>query len=366
MKKSYFILAAVAATFAACSQNDVITEITENEVPIGFNSDWVENVTRNAGEIANKAALEVNGNTMQVWGWKTYNSTDTKVFNAQVVTYNSSSSQTTTKWEYNPLKFWDKAASYKFYGAAPDAKFTLTDDTRIFSAASVPAVQVLADNNGASQVTAAASTAVDYLLAPVIERPAPKGNATDGDVAFTFNHILSKLLVNTLTTATFNNSGTTYPQIKLESLSVKLEGMCPTYTQKAAGVVNASATDGDTWSGTALTATDYACFNVGGPVAEQLLSTTAFETASYLVAPTATGATPATCDVKVTVKYKVYYSATESEEFERTDVAVTGITSFVQNTFYTLNVTVGPEAIYFDVETVNDWTVGAAGTVVVD
>lgn len=366
MKKSLFIIAATALVIS-CASNDVKNDIVQTEKVIGFSNANVGKKTKaNAGEINSKTALEQDGNTMKVWGWKTYDATPSKVFDGTTVTYTSSSTQSTTKWVYSPLKYWDFAASYDFYAVAPHNKFSINETTKIISATSVEPVQILADNNGTSKVTT--STAIDYLVAATVHRNAPKGNAADGDVEFTFSHILSKLVVKVKTTNNFNNSGSTYPQIKLTDLSIKLQGMCPDYTQKTAGAVNASATDGDTWNGTALAATSYTCFDADGTsVTDLLLTNTAADIASYLVAPTGTGATPATYTYTATVEYDVYYSATanDKEHFVATDKNISTLNKFGQNTSNTLTVTIDPQAIYFDVATINDWTNGLDGTLTI-
>ena len=369
MKKSIIIIAATALVIS-CSSNDVKNDILQEEVPIGFANINVGKKTKaNAGEINSKTALEQDNNTMKVWGWKTYNSTPTKVFDGTTVTYSTAVKNTTgstTGWYYTPLKYWDFAASYDFYAVAPHNKFSINETTKIISASSVEPVQILADNNGTSKVTT--STAIDYLVAASVHKDAPKGNGSDGDVEFTFSHILSKLIVKVKTTDTFNHTGSTYPQIKLTDLSIKLQGMCPNYAQKTAGIVNSSATDGDTWNGTALTATEYTCFDADGTtVTDLLLTTTAENIASYLVAPTGTGSTPATYTYTASVEYDVYYSATEGdkEHFIAEDKNISTLTKFGQNTSNTLTVTIAPQAIYFDVATVNDWTNGLDGTLTI-
>lgn len=365
MKKPFTIIAATALLIS-CANNDVKNDIVQKEIPIGFANINVGKKTKaNAGEINSKTALEQNGNTMKVWGWKTYDATPSKVFDGTTVTYNSSSTQSTTKWEYSPLKYWDFAASYDFYAVAPHNKFSINETTKIISATSVEPVQILADNNGASKVTT--STAIDYLVAASVQRATPKGNGSDGDVEFTFSHILSKLVVKVKTTDNFNNSGSNYPQIKLTDLSIKLQGMRPDYTQKTAGAVNSNANDGDTWNGTALASTPYTCFDEGGSVTALLLTNTAEEIASYLVAPTGTGATPDTYTYTATVEYDVIYSATanDSEHFVAENKNISTLTRFGQNTSNTLTVTIAPQAIYFDVATVNDWTNGSDGTLTI-
>lgn len=383
MKKELILATIAAVTLVGCSNSDVRTDIAEDEVEIGFKTSAIDNTTKatvgtNHGEMTatsgTTGTLNTDGNTMQVWGWKTYNSTETKVFDAQVVTYKASSTQTTTKWVYSPLKYWDRKASYAFYAVAPDDKFSIDDDKK-FKAENVPAVQVLYDNAGAnkiklataeSAVTGTASTAIDYLVAGVVNCAAgesTQGNATDKDVAFTFNHILSKLSVQVLTTSDFNNTGDTKPQITLSKLTINIAGMCPTYTQKTSGTVTPSATAGDSWSGTASSATDYICYDVDGTkvASSLLLSTTAQEIASYLVAPTKTDATtPGTSTVTVSVEYTVSYSDGVNDKIVTDPVTVTALADkFVQNSSNALKITIAPKAIYFDVESVTGFPTDA-------
>lgn len=402
MKKSLLIIAATALVIS-CSNNEVKNDVVQDEVAIGFGNSYIGKITRaNAGEMTasntdgtSSGTLCTDGNTMEVWGWKYNANTDpqyTQVFDNQVVTYTASNTtQSTTKWVYSPIKFWDRAASYTFYAVAPDGKFTMPDEDlttatdRVLKAQTVPAVQVLMNYAGASKiklatdgdnVTGTKSTAIDYLVAGKVEcaaGAATQGNASDKDVNFIFNHILSKLDVNVLTTSTFNHSESEYPHIKLTDLKINLAGMCPTWDQKTAGALTPAATDGDTWSGTAHTATDYVCYDVDGTkvATSLLLNTTANTVASYFVAPTATGSgssAAATCQVKIQVEYDIVYAAsgaTPSEHCKSEVLTVTNLTSFVQNTYNKLNITIDPQAIYFDVDQVSDWTNGTTGTITV-
>ena len=371
MKKSLFIIAATALVIS-CSNNDLKNDIVQEEKPIDFANNYVGKKTKNAGEINSKQALEVDGNTIKVWGWKTYNSTDTKVFNGIQVTYDEDDqTHSSSNWVYSPLKYWDMSASnYKFYAVAPyTSKFAIDDNTRIITCTGVDATQILSDNNGASKVTT--STAEDYLVAEKVDK-APKGNAADDDVSFTFSHILSKLIVKVKTSDNFNNSGNSYPQIKLTSLSVKIQGMCPNYTQNTTGAVSAN----DKWNGSAAGVTTLSCFVADGTtVTDKLLTNAASEVASYLVAPTATATDQAAAATftgasayTASVEYDIYYSSTEGdkEHFVATDKAISTLTSFVQNTSNTLTVTIDPKAIYFDVTSVTDWTNGSDGTLTVE
>lgn len=409
MKKAYILFAAAGLVLAGCSNNDVRNEIVEDEIAIGFNTSAVDNATKaNAGEMTaatdGTGSMNKNGNTMEVWGWKTAGSpaANTKIFDNQVVTYNGSSSQQTTKWEYSPLKYWDRTASYKFYAVAPDGKFTLDEDNnteanRKFTATSVPAVQILADMAGdekvkladaADDVTGTASTAIDYLVAGVVNCAAGvdnQGNADDKDVAFTFNHILSKLTVKVKMNDDLANDPDA-PIVKLTDLSISFDGMATKYEQKTAGAVTVDAErkTGDVWSTPVPSAIEKVAFDVDGTKVTENLELaredkdskktgTAAEIASYFVAPTLTGATPGDATIQVKVGYTIQYKDGADDTYSTTDTFETLYTTvdalkdkFVQNNHNVLTVVIGPKAIYFDVESVAVFASVDAGTVTIE
>lgn len=379
MKKSLLIFAA-AALIVGCADNTVKNDTVQEQIAIGFVPSFMEKITRaNAGEMAITPTNTFNkdGNTFEVWGWKTNNDQGlSQVFDNQEVIYNSSNTTTTTKWGYSPVKYWDRTASYVFYATAPYGFFELNEndnpDNRIITL-TVPndsVVQTLEDSNGASKIKKAytegngtESKACDFLVAGKVECSAgatTQGNANDKDVAFTFSHILSKLTVKVLTTADF--SGDNKPYIKLTKLDIKLDSMATTYTQKTAGTVTAAADNsGDTWAGPVVRNITKTCFDVDPAQSNKLvdsllLSTTKEEIASYLVAPTPNGDSPATCSVTVTAKYTVFYTDGVVDNCTSPETKVATLTSFVQNTHNILNITIAPQAILFDVQTVNGFT----------
>lgn len=366
--KKFLVLLAVSALVISCANDSVRNEVEEDVIPIGFVPTFMEKSTRNAGEMIidatnNINTFDVNDNTFEVWGWKTDSkSVTTQIFNAQEVIYNSSNETTTTKWGYTPVKYWDRKSSYAFYATAPHGVFSI-DANKKFSATSIPAVQILEDNNGTSKVTKPNAGAIDYLVAAVVNCDPGvnnQGNANDGDVAFTFSHILTKLTVKVLTTTTFNKTGNEKPQIKLTNLKIKLNGMAQDYAQKTAGSAQAGATDRDVWTNAISSAIEKVCFNAedGSSVSPLLLSTTKQEIASYFVTPTTTGTTgdnavaAGTGSVSVIAEYDIYYSDNVVDHCETPETVVSTLTSFVQNTHNILNVTISPTAILFDVETV--------------
>ena len=117
MKKSYFLMAAAATMFAACSQSDVLNEVQvlDEAQAIGF-STYSAKATRaeNNNTAVNTTNLETHHKTFKVWGYK--NTYAEYVFGGVRV-----SAADAGNWTYSPKKYWDKAAtSYQFYAAAPD------------------------------------------------------------------------------------------------------------------------------------------------------------------------------------------------------------------------------------------------------
>ncbi len=115
MRKSYFLMAAAATMFAACSQSDVLNEVQvqDEAQAIGF-STYAGKVTRAENSTAEEVTkLELHHGSFKVWGYKdTYTGF---VFDNVKVTADGAGN-----WTYNPKKYWDKAAtSYQFYAAAP-------------------------------------------------------------------------------------------------------------------------------------------------------------------------------------------------------------------------------------------------------
>lgn len=121
MKKNYFMLAAATMMLAACAETDLVNEIAVEETPqaISFET-FAQKATRAASE--GETELYTHHESFFVWGYKMVPTTVT-AFDKETVTYNTSSQQTSTKWEYAPLRYWDKTAtSYEFYAATPVAE----------------------------------------------------------------------------------------------------------------------------------------------------------------------------------------------------------------------------------------------------
>lgn len=116
MKKSYLMLAAAAALFAACSNDDGVAEaqnaeqqVAAGEVPVGFSA-YVNRATTRAGLTGDvdADAIKTAKVGFGVFAYHTnsdvYDQTFTPNFMYnQQVTYNSTDP---AHWEYSPIKYW--------------------------------------------------------------------------------------------------------------------------------------------------------------------------------------------------------------------------------------------------------------------
>lgn len=208
MKKSYLMIAAVAALFAACSSNDIFKEVEEQETAIGF-SPFAGNVTKAAitgATNAERLASLASAGGFKVYGYKTTDgwATAATIFNGTNVT----SANSGADWTYTGLRFWDKTATYNFYAVAPNAPtggatYDIEDDptdedfgmitiTGVASAKSTASNDFLIDRDGAKDQLGSAHT-----------------STTNDPVNIDFHHIMAKVsfaLKSTLTSGTITVS----------------------------------------------------------------------------------------------------------------------------------------------------------------
>lgn len=187
MKKSILLLA-VAASFAACTQNEEINDaISQQEIKF----DQVLNKTTKA-EIVNPSDLATPG--FSVFGKKTPNADASKAFwvfgkDSEANGTKVSSSDAGASWSYTGTQYWDKVATYNFYAAAPyNSNISFNKENGLFTFSNVTwgtdesvAFDYLIDRNGAT-VNAAAE------------------GATKNAVGFEFHHVMAKVDFKVMTT----------------------------------------------------------------------------------------------------------------------------------------------------------------------
>ena len=229
------------ALLAACSTNDEIQAPQQEMSSIDF-ATYAPTMTRAAENSSSdkKNDLSAHHTTFKVWGNKRVGTTSTYVFNGQEVSYNDS------KWTYDPVRYWDKTASYNFYAVAPAApgiglawsfsngNFSLSDFT--LQGTSLPVSSNLEPETSFKDVTD-----VDLMLAHDIENYYQYGTP----VALEFDHILSRFNIGVKATSPNQNHTITVNEVKVFNLN-----MTGDFTENAADVTNEILKAGTTkrWS----------------------------------------------------------------------------------------------------------------------
>lgn len=171
MKKSILLLA-VAASFAACTQNEEINDaISQQEIKF----DQVLNKTTKA-EIVDKDALAAE-NGFVVYGGITELPADNSKLTFNGVNVYTDGNE---GWTYTTKRYWNKTATYNFYAIAP---YSPANGTYGFT------------NNGMFSITSAKSALATESDDFLIDRDGYTGisGATPRTVSFDFHHIMAKV-----------------------------------------------------------------------------------------------------------------------------------------------------------------------------
>ncbi len=339
MKKSIIFLS-VAAMFAACSNNDLKNDIEEIETPIDFLG-YTQNSTK--AEITNEKALAISGG-FAVYGykyktglaWTNWESTTGNVIFKNVnVKTTAAAGDAETKadyvWTYDNKKYWDKTAAYKFYAIAPyeaTPNYSLSEDGK-FTILNV--------------ASGLASASKDYVIDRVVNDVA--ATATHDKVAFDFHHIMAKV------DFMLKMSDGMDDEDVVKVTSVKMSGW-----DNATGTFTQTKTDG-TW--TSLDCSEWALgTSVAGDVecvtAETTLSKTAAatNTNTFIMVPQSFAADVLTFTIDYTVN---------DEPFTAQVGKIGSTQTWGTDSHVTYTLTVGPQAIEFDVTSVCDFCAPSGG-----
>ena len=360
MKRYYFI--AIAATiFAACADTDSFKEVTTQETPIGFSSEYASKTTK--AEI-NSNWLTADGSNFGVYGYKTErNSSVSFLYDNVEVTYGLGD------WTYGNeyVRYWDKLATnaYDFYAYAPYKASTTFTRT--------------AENNGPTGFTyqldnqifadATVSSTIDLCVADVegtdyahCYSPGTT-TASDGHVSFTFDHVLSKLTFQVV-------RGTNVSAAHGLTLTGLKVGF-PTYT----ATDDPDNNDNIVWTQTAKNAYNGTVSYANGVVTQPTSAgTTLFDNANQNVTTTKAVVADANSfivtpnaetekhTIKLEVAYTLNYTHSDPAQFADTDVTDQQIArgtieqAFAENTHYTITIVINPEKIDFDVDAINGFS----------
>lgn len=188
MKKILFVAAALVA-LASCSKEEVVS--VDRGAAIGFDT-FVENSTR-ANDI-NKDNL----NQFSVYGSVIANGNEGFIFEDQAVTKNGNA------YTYSPTQYWVPIAGYKFSAFASLTASQTATRQWSFAKGDNAANGTISFNNEAAEANQ------DLVYAYQTKQTAASITAKPDPVAFTFNHMLSRVMF------TITNGFTEGSNIKLD------------------------------------------------------------------------------------------------------------------------------------------------------
>ena len=415
MKKSYLMIAAVL-TFAACSNNELINDIStvnDNEtVMIGFQTFHEKATKATVTDVLDDPTdFTPTHGGFGVWGfkgasvpalnsWSSIATTDyTTVFDNVKVYYDGTS--LSKGFTYAVPKYWDKNAKYIFFAYAPyDATNASLDlATGTIEVAAIPSIQDVSTSSGtgADLVYSGETTTgiTDYLMATAVTNQsltaanttttATGTNENYGDgsavryayqqqtVGFVFGHMLSKLQVNVKGLEAQSFAGVEYIQVtglSIENMpALAASPATTTFTQTSpagpAGTYSPANYTTDLVvigaNGTYNPSTQGLYILKGGTGSATGVTnspTKQTQSFNYYVAPNAPTGTGHD-KYYLNISYKIHYVDNTEETVTINDVDLTAatatFTSLAQNNQYILNISVALNQIYFNVQSVTGW-----------
>lgn len=360
MKKSYLMIAAAAALFAACSNVDTFKEVNE-DVAIGFSNNYVGKSTK--AEITNAS---ITGSSFGVYGYKyREGATDpatVQLFNNEQVSYSNGD------WTHTTVRYWDKSVvaadltdnddynGYYFYAYVPysaSAGFARTGATNGFTY-TLNDVFANAAGDDAIDLCVARAENITFTTCNTYDASIQTHNAAH--VAFVFNHVLSKLAFKVKTEG-FETAYT----VTIKKLNIAF----PTatnikWTQTAKGADAGTISYENNQNTSTLTQPADLTNKESVFDGSQEVSTAANNTAAilsgaknYIVTPNVSSSQNHTMQLEVI--YELNYNDGNSTTEQQIATGTAAI-NFAENYFYYLVVNIKPTAIEFDVDRVEGFT----------
>lgn len=323
MKKILFTVLAVAA-LVSCSKEHVVVE--QPKAAIGFDT-FVENSTRAATDITstNISNFGVYGSVVNGQGQKGV------IFSNQEVRKNGN------LFTYSPEQYWIPGSNYKFLAIAPfdAAKWTYTTTA------------TNAVEKGTISFDNAAALASQDLLFAAAAKTTTNPITDPGMVAFTFNHMLSRVAF------TFTNSFAENSNITLKVHNVAINNTAATGTlpvvDSATGVWTGADNYQINFGPTTLVEAPELAENNGVNTTEHF----------YLI--------PVKRTYTITFQVTMFQAGVQGQTFTHT---INKEIDFAKGGNYSLNIALAPETvnpdaqlypIEFTVEDVTEWTNPATG-----
>ena len=274
MKKSYLMIAAAAALFAACSDTDTFKEaVNSNQKAFTFSA-YADKTTKAPN--TNSANLQDFYTVFGVYGFKNVTragvATDETVFENEPNEYFASDDNGTTVyttalpssewksplaagWYYEDVRYWDKMAnSYAFFAIAPyeaspaPALSVAATDANIQIGSSSAKYDISHEYNlartdftdPANPATVAPKAELTYSGFKKDYMLAEKSAARTSDVMLNFHHILSKLNVKIVKAASYTGK----QELKINELKIDRLAKQGYFTYTTNFTTNGWTTDG--------------------------------------------------------------------------------------------------------------------------
>lgn len=366
------MIAAVAALFAACSNNDTFKEVDTQDVVIGFGYSGTEKNTRADLTISWFRTLD---NAFGVYGYKDDNN---QIFKNEQV--KCSDDQAPYEWSHTTVRFWDKGAedAYDFYAYAPfggtnnsttNANPTF-DKTNGFTFTALPLIAQITANGTEDKAIANPVENIDYL-----DNRLHSDHANSPTVPFVFNHILSKLSFKIKTDIENTTAVFTVTSIKIDFPSDNnvtwAEGghdVAGETTYSSAYAAKTGSKLPAAFETTVFTGEQEVPYSVATSGALALGE-------SYIVTPVNGTVKKHEFDVEVTYNIEYADGTTETgcvatgtigSGDPDADPAVPNTYAPIQNSYYVAIINLKPDQIEFCVDTINDWVEQEVGPVDVE
>lgn len=363
MRTKHVCLVMATLAIAGCSQNEIIGTAPDNTHPaIGFD---VYTGVQTKGTEMTSTSMQTGGFGILAFktttsGWESEGSSATPgfMYNEQA-TYNSDGSS----WTYTNTRFWPtNSDKLTFFAYAP---YTKQENT--------PKIALsLQTATGAPEITFtqadAAADLVDLVVAEAKDQTYETNTSVNGQVKFTFSHVLTKINIKAKVDVSSLGSDT---KVYIKELKLNGNGKLYKSAKYQMGTKAWDYTGATQWDNTAFDLdgilnkgtgsnwgyTQSGAVEIGTTAVEVFKKTNSVQEYLYLIpVDNATGTANAD-DANLTVKYDIVTKVSDSSNVTSTTKKTInlGTGALKQNTFATYTLKIGMNAITVDVDTSMDW-----------